>query len=129
VIILNAIGAAAYAASSTPADLPPDLLSANTQTWVSSGMIATIIILLLLIPLVDKIKSIVGGVTSPSVKNAVDTHNDSDKSHSDIRTAIALLNKAVIDLQKQIDLGETARRDSIQSVQHQLQTAIELLQE
>jgi hypothetical protein len=107
---------------STSSEVQP-LVAASAQNWVFAGGAAVIIILIFLFPVFDALKNRVGSTAQP----LVDEHNESRESHADIRAAIALINQAVVGLQKQIDQSELNRRESIRSVQDQLNTAIELL--
>ncbi len=98
------------------------------RDWVIAGAIATIVLLVFVIPLTDKLRSVIGGTSKPFIE----AHDQSADAHmrafTEVNRAISLIRQAQENLQRQIDAGERNTSASLESMQRQLEMAIELLE-
>lgn len=97
----------------------------EARTYVAVALAVLLFIFLLVVPLYTRLRDALVVMVSPTV----DAHNDDPSAHSNIRSAIGLLEKAVIDLQRQISTESEHRKESLEQVHQQLDTAIRLLRE
>lgn len=103
---------------------PADMLG-GSKTLVAGTLIALIIIMVVIAPMIERFKALLGKWLAAPI---VETHNESDRSHADLRLALATISGAIAAMQRQIDNNERVRRESIAGLRSQLETAIELLE-
>jgi hypothetical protein len=71
----------------------------------------------------EKIREAIGKAAEPKISE----HNEGAEAHPDLRQAVALLNAAMVDMQRQIDVMGQHHRDSLESISGKLQMAVNLL--
>lgn len=97
----------------------------QARDWIAATLLALLVILILVIPFLERAKGVIGRLLTEDLVNA---HNSSEKSHADTRQILAILNNTVASMQRQIDSNERIRRESTEAMARQLQMAIDLLE-
>lgn len=103
--------------------LVPNIEQARTYIGIAFTILLTIV--LLAIPVYTKLRDAIVTMIGP----ALGKHDSDPEAHSNIRNAISLLEGAVSDLQRQINTESAHRKESLEQVHQQLDTAIRLLRE
>lgn len=91
--------------------------------WIVATLIAVVVIAAFGLPLFEKVWGTVGRAAEPKISE----HNERADAHPDIRTAVALLNQSIVNLQAQITSTESHRKESHEALLKQLQMVVSLL--
>lgn len=96
--------------------------------WIIAGAIAVIVIALVLVPVIEKIRSTVAHATAQPL---IEHHNSDPTAHAgsfaSLGQAIALLRQSIEDLQRQINVSQDRHRDELEAIQRQIQIAFDLI--
>lgn len=106
---------------------PTSLIDEEAKAWIAGTVIALVLILFFGLPYWEKFRAAAGKLSDPVVAAHDQSANAHAKQFADLHLAISILDGTVKDLQRQIDGNESHRRESMQAVQDQIQTAIRLL--
>lgn len=112
----------------------PSWLDESAKTWVIATAGAIAVLILVALPVLERVKAYLGGFAGPLIAE----HDDDSDAHavalkdvraavSELKTAVGILDTCIRSQQGQIDKIDATRRETLQLVMTQVQQAVDLL--